>query len=74
VSGLGSNLPTGPLSVLAATALFIVSVLFAPKRGLAAKVLERLAVKRTVLRDMQRQVQVQSVRQPAHGTGEEGGL
>ncbi|MUG71103.1 MULTISPECIES: metal ABC transporter permease [Paenibacillus] len=74
VSGLGSNLPTGPLSVLAATALFIVSVLFAPKRGLAAKVLERLAVKRTVLRDMQRQVQVQSVRQPAHGTREEGGL
>lgn len=72
VSGLGSNLPTGPLSVLAATALFIVSVLFAPKRGLAAKVLERLAVKRTVLRDMQRQVQVQSVRQPAHGTRRRG--
>lgn len=71
LSGLGSNLPTGPLSVLAATALFIVSVLFAPKRGLAAKLLERLAVKRSVLGEMQLQAQVHSLPQPARGKQEE---
>ncbi|MEK8132462.1 iron chelate uptake ABC transporter family permease subunit [Paenibacillus filicis] len=53
ISGLGSNLPTGPLSVLAATALFVFSVLFAPRRGLAAKLLERIAVKRSVLSELE---------------------
>jgi manganese/zinc/iron transport system permease protein len=43
-----NNLPTGPLSVLAATVLFGISVLFAPRRGLLAKLWERRTVKRTV--------------------------
>lgn len=46
ISAADKQLPTGPLSVLAATAIFIVSVLFAPKRGIAAKLLLRLSVKR----------------------------
>ncbi len=45
VSTLGNNLPTGPLSVLAATGLFIFSALFAPRRGLVSKLLVRTAVK-----------------------------
>jgi manganese/zinc/iron transport system permease protein len=32
-SASGNHLPTGPLSVLAATAIFVASVLFAPRRG-----------------------------------------
>jgi manganese/zinc/iron transport system permease protein len=46
LSMLGNNLPTGPLSVLAATALFVISVVFAPGRGLLAKAWERRGVKR----------------------------
>jgi manganese/zinc/iron transport system permease protein len=49
ISTQGANLPTGPLSVLCATALFLISVVFAPRRGLLAKWLTRLAVKRRVL-------------------------
>lgn len=37
VSTAANKLPTGPLAVLAATAIFVVSVLFAPRRGLVAK-------------------------------------
>lgn len=37
ISGALSNLPTGPVTVLAATSLFLVSALFAPNRGLLAK-------------------------------------
>ncbi|MFD1178168.1 metal ABC transporter permease [Paenibacillus puldeungensis] len=36
-----TNLPTGPVTVLAATSLFAVSVLFAPNRGLIAKWIRR---------------------------------
>ncbi|SHR52116.1 ABC-3 protein [Mycobacteroides abscessus subsp. abscessus] len=45
VSTLVKNLPTGPLTVLAATCLFVISVFFAPKRGLLAKVWVRMKVK-----------------------------
>lgn len=45
-STAGGNLPTGPLSVLAATAWFILSVLIAPRRGLFAKMLVRRTAKR----------------------------
>lgn len=55
VSSTANNLPTGPLSVLAATLLFVVSVLFAPRRGILSKLLERLAVKRSVLGDLSHQ-------------------
>ncbi len=48
ISASGNNLPTGPLCVLAATALFIASVIFAPRRGGLAKLLLRLSVKRQV--------------------------
>jgi manganese/zinc/iron transport system permease protein len=45
VSTMVSNLPTGPLTVLAATCLFVFSVFFAPKRGLVAKAWLRISVK-----------------------------
>jgi manganese/zinc/iron transport system permease protein len=41
-----SQLPTGPISVLAATACFVASVLFGPRRGLAAKLLGRRSARR----------------------------
>ncbi|OXM87173.1 metal ABC transporter permease [Paenibacillus rigui] len=52
-STAANNLPTGPLSVLAATLLFVLSVLFAPRRGVVAKVLLQWAVKRSVLEEKQ---------------------
>ncbi|MGG6310184.1 metal ABC transporter permease [Paenibacillus macerans] len=42
ISSTLSNLPTGPVTVLAATALFFVSAVFAPNRGLLAKWVRRL--------------------------------
>ncbi|TYA15455.1 metal ABC transporter permease [Paenibacillus faecis] len=42
ISGTLSNLPTGPVTVLAATSLFVVSAVFAPNRGLVAKLVRRL--------------------------------
>ncbi|ULL18232.1 metal ABC transporter permease [Paenibacillus sp. H1-7] len=56
ISTTASNMPTGPLSVLAATALFIVSVVFAPRRGILAKVLQRVSVKKAVLEEKSRPV------------------
>jgi len=50
LSTLGNSLPTGPLSVLAATALFLVSVVAGPKRGLLSKLLVRRSVKLEVER------------------------
>lgn len=46
ISAGTQNLPTGPLSVLTATALFTASVLFGPRRGIVAKVARRYAAKR----------------------------
>ncbi|MBB6694481.1 metal ABC transporter permease [Cohnella xylanilytica] len=37
ISASGNNLPTGPLTVLACTAIFGISVVAAPKRGIVAK-------------------------------------
>lgn len=65
LSGMANNMPTGPLTVLAATFFFVVSVLFAPRRGLLAKLLERLAVKRSVLNDRE-------LRPQLHGIGPAG--
>ncbi|MEQ7053410.1 metal ABC transporter permease [Paenibacillaceae sp. P-4] len=42
VSTTTSNLPTGPLSVLAATFVFCCSVVFAPRRGVLAKWIRRI--------------------------------
>jgi manganese/zinc/iron transport system permease protein len=55
VSTTANNLPTGPLSVLAATLLFVISVLFAPRRGLVSKLLLRLSVKRSVMKEQELQ-------------------
>ncbi|GGG76016.1 metal ABC transporter permease [Paenibacillus radicis (ex Gao et al. 2016)] len=46
ISSTAANLPTGPLTVLAATALFFLSILFGPQKGLLAKQFIRLRVKR----------------------------
>jgi len=48
VSTLGVRLPTGPLVVLSATVLFTVSLLFAPSRGLLAKLVRFVKLKRKV--------------------------
>ncbi|WP_036714125.1 metal ABC transporter permease [Paenibacillus ehimensis] len=65
LSGMANNMPTGPLTVLAATLFFVVSVLFAPCRGLLAKLLERIAVKRSVLNERE-------LRPQLHGIGSAG--
>jgi manganese/zinc/iron transport system permease protein len=46
VSAGTEQLPTGPLSVLTATACFVFSVLFGPRRGLIAKIWQRRSAKR----------------------------
>ncbi|WEK53432.1 MAG: metal ABC transporter permease [Candidatus Cohnella colombiensis] len=46
VSSGTAHLPTGPLIVLTASGLFVVSLLFGPRRGLLAKVLRRSNAKR----------------------------
>lgn len=53
LSTLANNLPTGPLTVLAASFWFILSVIFAPKRGIIMKALRRKSVKRAYLRNQQ---------------------
>lgn len=53
ISSTTSNLPTGPLSVLAATVVFVISVFLAPRRGLLAKALKRLRTKQSWERDME---------------------
>lgn len=49
ISSSVSSLPTGPVTVLAATLFFIVSVLFGPKRGIVAKRLMSARVKKRFL-------------------------
>lgn len=41
ISTLGEGIPTGPVTVLAATLLFAVSLLLAPRRGLASRAMRR---------------------------------
>jgi manganese/zinc/iron transport system permease protein len=50
VSASAPNLPTGPIIVLVAAAIFVVSLLFAPVRGLAAAVLRQRHFKARVHR------------------------
>jgi len=45
------NLPTGPVIVLCATGLFVFSMLFAPRRGVLAKIARRVAVRRRIEHD-----------------------
>ncbi|WP_407671574.1 metal ABC transporter permease [Paenibacillus guangzhouensis] len=60
ISTTTSNLPTGPLSVLAATTVFGFSVLFAPRRGICAKAIRQIRGNEAIraaerVREMQRQ-------------------
>lgn len=48
LSTMANHLPTGPLCVLSATLIFVISVLAAPRRGVLAKARRRLASKRRV--------------------------
>jgi manganese/zinc/iron transport system permease protein len=45
------NLPTGPLIVLSGTAIFVFSLLFAPRRGLAARAWSRWRLARATARE-----------------------
>jgi manganese/zinc/iron transport system permease protein len=47
-SALGERLPTGPLVVVAAAVCFLVSMLFAPRRGVVADLLRRWNLRRRV--------------------------
>ncbi|WP_372007686.1 metal ABC transporter permease [Paenibacillus chitinolyticus] len=47
-STIGSNMPTGPLSVLAATAWFLVSLVFGASKGLMPKLLLKWSAYRSV--------------------------
>lgn len=51
ISASVSNLPTGPVTVLAATLLFFISIMFGPRRGLVAKRLMRSQVKQDYHRE-----------------------
>lgn len=51
ISASVSNLPTGPVTVLTATLLFFISILFGPRRGLVAKRLMRSQVKQDYHRE-----------------------
>ncbi|WP_141500158.1 metal ABC transporter permease [Paenibacillus luteus] len=57
ISASVSNLPTGPVTVLAATLLFVVSILFGPQRGLVAKRLLRKSVKQRYQRENELQLE-----------------
>jgi len=46
ISAGTASLPTGPLSVLTATAVFVGSVLIGPRRGILAKLIRRNKAKR----------------------------
>jgi manganese/zinc/iron transport system permease protein len=50
ISTLAFSMPTGPLIVIAATILFIISMLFAPKRGLLMKSYHHLRLKKKLQR------------------------
>ncbi|MFD2670690.1 metal ABC transporter permease [Marinicrinis sediminis] len=52
ISTSANNLPSGPLSVLSATAIFLVSVFLSPKRGLLAKVFIRKQAKKQLEKDI----------------------
>jgi manganese/zinc/iron transport system permease protein len=51
ISVTGSHLPTGPLVVLCVTAIVIVSILFAPERGIVWDGMRRRSARRRMLRE-----------------------
>jgi len=52
VSATGGGVPTGPTIVLMASAIVVVSLLVAPRRGLASEVVRRFRVRRRVRADV----------------------
>lgn len=53
LSTVANNLPTGPLTVLSASFWFLISVIFAPKRGVLMKLARKKKIKREYLRSQQ---------------------
>lgn len=51
VSTWASLLPAGPIIVLTGTALFLISLLFAPRRGVLSRLVRKRHVQRTLLRE-----------------------
>ncbi|MBE9914804.1 metal ABC transporter permease [Paenibacillus donghaensis] len=51
ISASGNNLPTGPLTVLVATGIFVISVIAAPRRGVLSKLLLRSSVRNQMRRE-----------------------
>ncbi|MDF2627898.1 MAG: manganese transporter permease [Symbiobacteriaceae bacterium] len=68
LSQLGPRMPTGPLIVLAATMVFLVSLFFAPRRGLVARLVRFLRLKRQVARE----TALRAVYELAEGAGDPG--
>lgn len=62
ISGTLSNLPTGPVTVLAATVFFGISVIFAPARGLLFKWIRRLRSHREIQLNVDKTVMTQNAR------------
>jgi len=46
-----NGMPTGPLIIVAATIIFLFSLVFAPKRGMLAKAIRNAQLRRTVMRE-----------------------
>lgn len=70
LSQLGPRMPTGPLIVLAATLVFLVSMFFAPRRGLVARLIRFLRLKRRVARESA----LRAVYELAEGAGDPGAV
>lgn len=51
LSSLANRLPTGPVIVLAATVIFLISLIFAPNRGLVSKGLKLYRIRKIVARE-----------------------
>lgn len=64
------NLPTGPVTVLAATLLFAGSALFAPRRGLFARKLRSMQAKSAYMREEQAGLQTIAAQSRAQKRGE----
>ena len=60
-STLVPNLPTGPVTVLAATVLFVGSALLAPRRGLLARKLRSIQARSAYMREEQATLQMNAV-------------
>ncbi|HYF80401.1 MAG TPA: metal ABC transporter permease [Symbiobacteriaceae bacterium] len=70
LSQLGPRMPTGPLIVLAATLVFLVSLFFAPRRGLVARLIRFLRLKQQVARESA----LRAVYELAEGAGDPGAV